>query len=142
MVRDGQSISVNAYIHNNAHSKHNGDLFDGPAVATGARLSLRESYTDSGDLILRAWVGADNAWTVTDSVVLRPSEGGRVELKSSNPPVMFRRAGELVLKHSEVFSQTGAPLTAVDGFGEGIFPGCYDFQSMVQLVFAIKIVDP
>ena len=128
------------YIHNNANQNTNGTNFDGAGVATGAKVKVFLPTATASSLRARAYISANNATMVEDTVDFTDSTNFSVEyvpgsaVLYNNGPFVNGRA------LSDNIVTTGATI-GYDALN-GKIPGCFDYESTVQLKIKVKPVTP
>lgn len=139
-VKDGDTLTLRTYIHNNGNQDLNGANFDGPTVAKNAKVRILLPTGTNLSLRATSYISADNAdpGTVSDTSDFKSSTPFSVQYIPGSATLVTGVNGGSEFKMSDSVVTTGAPI----GYNQlnGVVPGCFEYQAFVYI--KVKVTTP
>lgn len=130
-VCDGVA-DLRIYIHNGAHSVHNGTNNDGVGVINGANLSVNIPEGESTSHSVSATLNGINAAAKTDSTNFNCANPVTLEFVPGSAKIYTSAQNGVVL--SDAIAAGGTTAAAIGHSTQnGNWPGCFEFQGFVYL---------
>ncbi len=137
-VKDGDTVTLRAYVHNNGNQSLNGENFDGPTVASNARVRFLLPTGTAKHLRATSFITADNAvpGSVSDTGDLKSNQPFSVEYIPGSATLVTGVNGGKNFKLSDDIVKSGAQI----GYDQvnGKVPGCFEYQAFVYIKVKVK----
>ncbi len=137
-VKDGDTLTLRTYIHNNGNQDLNGANNDGPTVAKDAKVRILLPTGTATNLRATSYISASNAdpGTVSDTGDFKSATPFSVEYVPGSAALVTGFNGGTEFKMNDSVVTTGAPI----GYDQlnGVVPGCFHYQSFVYIKVKVK----
>lgn len=141
-AQGSREVILRSYVHNDANQTTNGTNLDGAGVAKNTKIRIDLPTGQAKALRARSYVTWDNpapgyVGEVTDTTELVDNIPFSIQYVPGSA-VIYNAAHNSGLALSDTIVTSGAPL----GYEQmnGLFPGCFDFQAIVEI--KVKVVVP